>query len=359
MGNPKSFLFIGSTRRYRVFYHRWTGYWFAAFRDGHRRQRVTLGVRTKLEAEAAIKQLDRPVIIQKHQAVLWCDLQKQYLTYKQELGKAPKTVRRYTSALNAFSRYLKQKSIQYANDITLPALEGYMRYRTETEGCDAKTAYTDALVIKNAFKWASKASRGLLKSNPATDWETPEPVKPKRRTYTADEVVKLEAEVRPWLRAVITTLAWTGMRIDELCNLRWQDVDFKKQVIHVRVQEEWKPKGRKDRMVPMHPKVAAVLRQQRVGEYVFVGPLGGRMKETRCLACLKADQRKLGLPESDLHGFRRYFATTMMQAGVPTETVRQWGGWKSLETMLRYLADVDVKDSVEAMAAAAKKLASA
>jgi len=33
------------------------------------------------------------------------------------------------------------------------------------------------------------------------------------------------------------------------------------------------------------------------------------------------------------------------------------GGWKSLETMLRYLADVNVKDSVEAMAAAAKRLA--
>ena len=31
------------------------------------------------------------------------------------------------------------------------------------------------------------------------------------------------------------------------------------------------------------------------------------------------------------------------------ETVRQWGGWKTLETMLRYLTDVDVKDSVAAM----------
>ena len=47
----------------------------------------------------------------------------------------------------------------------------------------------------------------------------------------------------------------------------------------------------------------------------------------------------------------------MLRAGVDVETVRQWGGWKSLETMLRYLADVNVKDSVEAMEAAAKRLA--
>jgi hypothetical protein len=44
---------------------------------------------------------------------------------------------------------------------------------------------------------------------------------------------------------------------------------------------------------------------------------------------------------------------------IPVETVRQWGGWKSLETMLRYLADVNVKDSVNAMKQAAKRLATA
>jgi hypothetical protein len=37
--------------------------------------------------------------------------------------------------------------------------------------------------------------------------------------------------------------------------------------------------------------------------------------------------------------------------------VRQWGGWKSLETMLRYLADVNVTDSVQAMDTAVRRLA--
>jgi hypothetical protein len=39
--------------------------------------------------------------------------------------------------------------------------------------------------------------------------------------------------------------------------------------------------------------------------------------------------------------------------------LRSDSGWKSLETMLRYLADVDVKDSVQAMGQAVKKLATA
>jgi integrase len=107
----------------------------------------------------------------------------------------------------------------------------------------------------------------------------------------------------------------------------------------------------------MHPKVEAVFREQRVGVLVFGGPRGGRLKESWCLACLKKDQGKLSMTVGDLHGFRRFFATTMMQAGVSAGTVRQWGGWKSLETMLRYLADVDVKDSVAAMQQAAKRMA--
>jgi integrase len=77
------------------------------------------------------------------------------------------------------------------------------------------------------------------------------------------------------------------------------------------------------------------------------------------LACLKGDQSKLGLPEGDLHGFRRYFATSMMPSGVSVETVRQWGSWKSLETMLRYLADVRVEDSVQAMAEREKRQSAA
>jgi integrase len=55
-----------------------------------------------------------------------------------------------------------------------------------------------------------------------------------------------------------------------------------------------------------------------------------RLKENNLLKSLRADQRRLKLRKGDLHSFRRYFATQMMRSGVDAETVRQWGGWKSL-----------------------------
>lgn len=344
-------------RRYRVYFNPQGGSWYAAFSRGGKRERMTLGVRTRPEAEAAIKLLDCPELeAAEEKPLAWGDLQTQFLDHKRSTGKAAKTITRYTAALDAFSRFLKKKGIESADQISLADLEGYVAFRTGDEECDPKTAYTDALVIKGAFKWAAKASRKMLKVNPALDWETPEPVKPKRKAYTPEEVAKLETCVRSWLQPIITTLAWSGMRIGELINLRWKDIDLNQRVIHIRVQEEWKPKGRRDRTVPMHPKVEAALRQQRIGLNVFTGIRGGKIGESFVLKALKRDQEKLKLPDGDLHGFRRFFATSMMRAGVDAETVRQWGGWKSLETMLRYLADVEVKDSVRAMDSAVKRL---
>jgi integrase/recombinase XerD len=287
----------------------------------------------------------------------WCAAQSAFLAHKESLGKAPGTVRRYRSGLEAFARYMQSLKLSYLDELSVTVLEGYGGFRTGVEKCDVKTVYNDALIIKGLFKWAAKPSRGFIKVNPALDWETPEPVKPKRFCYTAEHVNRLESGVRDWLRSVVTVLAWTGLRIGELVNLRWKDIDFGERLVHIRIRDDWKPKGKCDRAVPMHPKVEAVLRSCRVGEFVFRGPRGGKLKETYALECLKADQRALKLPEADLHGFRRFFATTMMRAGVDAETVRQWGGWKSLETMLRYLADVNVTDSVQAMDTAVRRLA--
>jgi integrase len=353
MRTPQSFVMF-LRRRYRVYYCSQAGCWYVAYNDGQRR-RVSLGVGTRPEAEAAVRAIDSPpevVAVVKAERLSWEQAQTTFLSHKESLGKAPRTLDRYKSALNAFGRYLRSLKLQYLDEISVIVLEGYNAFRTRKEKCDVKTAYNDALVIKGLFKWAAKPSRGFLKVNPALDWETPEPVKPKRFCYTAEHVRALD-----WLRPVVTALAWSGMRIGELVNLRWKDVDFEARMIHIRIREDWMPKGRRDRAIPMHPKVEAVLRSRAVGEFVFLGPRSGRIKETYALHCLKKDQRELKMPEADLHGFRRFFATTMMRAGVDAETVRQWGGWKTLDTMLRYLADVTEKDSIKAMDEAVRKLA--
>ncbi len=353
---PRSFVMM-LRRRYRVYFNPQGAGWYVAYNDGVQRQRRSLGVGNKLEAEAAVKLLDEPpsAAQQPKYRATWSDVQKGYLEHKSSLNRAPSTLEHYSNALKAFGAYIGGQGVQYVDEVSLSTLEGFKAYRVK-QGCDVSTAYNNAIVVKGAFKWAAKAARGYLTFNPALDWETPAPLKPKRKTYTAEDVAMLEAGVSDWLRPVVTTLAWSGMRINELVNLRWQDIDFERRLIHIRVQEEWQPKGKRDRVVPMHPKVEAILPGQRIGQHVFTGRRGQRLLSRSTLRKLRTDQEKLGLAFGDLHAFRRFFATTMIRNGVDAETVRQWGGWRSFNTMLRYLADVNAGDSVKAMDAVVSRM---
>ena len=353
---PKSFVMM-LRRRYRVYFNPQGHGWYVAYNDGTKRQRRSIGAGTRPEAEAAVRTLDEPPTAseQAKYRASWPDVLTGYLQHKGSLDRASGTLECYKRSLQAFGGYLASLKVQYVDEVTLGNLEGFKQHRIKRDQCDPSTAYHDAITVKGAFKWAAKASRGYLTFNPALDWETPKPVKPKRKTYTLEEVEKLEGSVRELLRPIVTVLAWSGLRISELVNLRWQDIDLERRLIHIRVQEAWKPKGKRDRVVPMHPKVEAAIRNQPLGTYVFSYRAEKQaLNRTVVLRWIKAEQEKLGMDVSDLHAFRRFFATTMIRRGVDAETVRQWGGWKSFNTMLRYLADVNSTDSVKAMDAAAK-----
>ena len=355
---PQSFVMM-LRRRYRVYFNPQGNGWYVAYNDGVNRQRKSLGALNRPEAEYAVKLLDEPPTAAqqaKHRAT-WDDVQRGFLKHKASLDRAPSTLEMYENALKVFGGYIQKQGVQYVDEITLSILEGFKASRMKEDGVDVSTVYTNAIVVKGAFKWAAKSARGYLSYNPALDWETPEPVKPKRLTYTVDDVAKMESGVSEWLCPVVTVLAWTGMRISELVNLRWQDVDLERRLIHIRIQESWKPKGKRDRVIPMHPKVEAAIRSLPVRMYVFANRRSGcQLLRSSILRSLRKDQLKLGIEAGDLHAFRRFFATMMIRNGVDAETVRQWGGWKSFNTMLRYLADVRATDSVKAMDEAASRL---
>jgi site-specific recombinase XerD len=116
-----------------------------------------------------------------------------FLTHKLNVGRAPKTIDRYRAGLDAFGHYLKKQKIEFAYQISLTTLDGYYGYRMKVEKRKMHTAFGDSIAIKGLFKSACRRSRGLLPGNPALDWETPEPVVPKRHCYTRAEVEALEA----------------------------------------------------------------------------------------------------------------------------------------------------------------------
>jgi integrase len=98
-----------------------------------------------------------------------------------------------------------------------------------------------------------------------------------KRVLRVSEVWRLIDETRPRYRAIVTLLAWTGLRVSEALALRWRDIDFVDQ--HFRVEGQLPPlkpgetpytvrtKSRRGvRSVPFLPVVAEALAFHLQGE---------------------------------------------------------------------------------------------
>jgi integrase len=81
-------------------------------------------------------------------------------------------------------------------------------------------------------------SRGYIVSNPLdrlAKIEKPKQVaKREPRRLSDSEVRALCAAATPRYRPIVTTLAWTGLRVSDALGLRWEDLDFEKREITVR-----------------------------------------------------------------------------------------------------------------------------
>lgn len=91
-----------------------------------------------------------------------------------------------------------------------------------------------ATVLTRALEFARK--RGLLDANPAKDATRPRTARSRPIAPAGDEVRKAlatAAERDPEVADAVTVLVSTGMRRGELLALRWCDVDFTKEEVHV------------------------------------------------------------------------------------------------------------------------------
>jgi len=139
------------------------------------------------------------------------------------------------------------------------------------------------------------------------------------------------------LQALVATLCDSAARIDELLNLRWQDVDFDNLLLTLH------GKGRKDRKVPMSLELRKRLflwqRKSETKSGLVFGTRGGTKQGRRnVLRDVKALCRELGFepPERTLHSFRHTFALNYLRNGGSVFHLQKCLGHSSLEMTRRY-----------------------
>lgn len=133
--------------------------------------------------------------------------------------------------------------------------------------------------------------------------------KPKTRYFSEDDFDKLVAQCDGAIKFIVEFDVETGLRMEELLSLRWQEVDWQEKRIHI-----LDTKNGKDRFVPLSGRALELLQQQlqrKLGpEYVIAKKNGERYsipEKTFKLACKKANIKY------SLHDLRRTFGSWRLQ----------------------------------------------
>src|SRR5262245_16209289 len=154
-----------------------------------------------------------------------------------------------------------------------------------------------------------------------------------------DEVTQLLAAALPGRDRTLLDVAYScGLRLKELLGLQVKDIDSARMVLHIR-----EGKGQKERLVPLSPRLLAVLRdywrQYRPATWLFPGVkpgvalTGGAVQRL----CRRAAQRA-GLSKHIYpHVLRHSYATHLLEAGVDLLSVQALLGHSHFNTTAKYL----------------------
>jgi len=183
------------------------------------------------------------------------------------------------------------------------------------------------------------AEWGKLKSIPPIRWmKVPQP---EFDFLTFEESDRLIAATEPSWRAMIVVALRAGLRLGELCALRWDDVDLVAGRLLVRQSVArgivGTPKNGRMREIPLSAFTVEALKAHRRGKAKLVFAQHGRMnKKDECKWPLRRACRNAGLREVGWHALRHTFASQLAMKGVPLGSIQELLGHSTIEMTMRY-----------------------
>jgi integrase len=286
-------------------------------------------------------------------ATLETALSEHVASYRNE-----KTRRSVKAVVEQFVAWCRQRDITLFAEVTAAVCGDWMDAIGKTDA--RSTAIRKRAQL--AVCWERLRKRGKVPANP---WEQIEPTGGKskpRGAWTPDEFARLLDASKQWLRDLLRIGIYTGLRINALIRLEWDDIRWPKPDEHgfgwVVIRPELDKAG-KGYQVPCSAKLHELL-AARSGlhdpKYVVTGATGEPVS-TRNVTdrAIRSACRKAGLPnpESPNHHMRRTFGRWAVLGHltgkpVPVYVVSKWLGHSSVKTTLVYL-DLKEDDSTRFM----------
>lgn len=281
--------------------------WFKAHHKGYEKTLHTLD--TSFE----------PIMHRRLDEITGRDLEQIRTAWLNGSNKPSTANRKMGSISGVFSRavewaYLPASPLEKVKQLKVDSI-GRIRYLSREE----------SMALRGALEGREKIARAQRDS--ANEWRTKRNRKPLpdlRDLAFADH-----------LKPMVLLSLNTGMRRGEVFNLRWQDVNLAGKVLTVAGEGA---KSSETRHIPLNGEALATLKawkeQSNVTGYVFPGNDDKPMTDvkTAWLELLK----NAGIIGFRWHDMRHDFASRLVMAGVPLNTVRDLLGHADIKMTLRY-----------------------
>lgn len=235
-----------------------------------------------------------------------------------------------------------------------------------------RTAYFELTLLKSVNRWL--IANGYLAASAVLQYPLRKPQGSSTYCPSVGEVTAMvqrcagDPELM-WLGDVILAMACTGLRISELCELRWSDVNLERNMIRIADERASgakhrgalirTTKGRRSRVVPIHPRLRLLLvRMKRNPDgRVFHASRGGPLRSRNVLHAFKRDvieplTKRFPTPEDErgfrhttLRSFRHFFCSQAFLSGASEGEIRDWLGHSDsrITELYRHLRNEDAQ----------------
>ncbi len=176
-------------------------------------------------------------------------------------------------------------------------------------------------ILNESFKFA--IANKYIKENPCEYIKRPKHVRVVGNALTQEEEDLFLTNIKGHAaESILLFLLYSGMRRNEAMTMRWEDIDWINNKIHVRGTKTEKS----DRIIPIFPKIKELLESMGIKQQGNIFDYNNACSVTRSFIRLS------GLPNHKLHDLRHTFATRCIEKGIPMKYVQSWLGHSSYKT---------------------------
>ncbi len=255
------------------------------------------------------------------------------------------TVRAYVSDILSFIIWLNERNIQ---DVTYSIISDYLVYIRQFNYTKTTTARKIAS-LRTFYRFLYREK--IVETNPASGVHSPKKAKTLPEFLTEQEIdkilngIKIDTPAGYRNRAILELLYATGMRVSELSNLNFENLNLEENEIKVF------GKGAKERIVLISERAKEFLQNYiRTARYlicreenpkpnapVFINKTGYRLQTQSVRLAINEVMSKIELPKHVTpHVFRHSFATKLLEHGADLRVVQELLGHSSISNTQIY-----------------------